>query len=77
MCIRDRIGRGVPRHEYKIATPEGEEIGHVTSGTMSPSLRIGIALGYVATPYAKVGTKLAIVIRDRQIEAEVVKLPFV
>ncbi len=71
------IGRGVPRHEYKIATPEGEEIGHVTSGTMSPSLKIGIALGYVKTPYAKVGTKLAIVIRDRLIEAEVVKLPFV
>ena len=71
------IGRGVPRHEYKIATPEGEEIGHVTSGTMSPSLRIGIALGYVRTEYAKVGTKLAIVIRDRLIEAEVTKLPFV
>ena len=71
------IGRGVPRHGYKIATPEGEEIGHVTSGTMSPSLRIGIALGYVRTEYAKVGTKLAIVIRDRLIEAEVTKLPFV
>lgn len=71
------IGRGVPRHEYKIATPEGEEIGHVTSGTMSPSLRIGIALGYVRSEYAKIGTKLAIVIRDRLIEAEVTKLPFV
>lgn len=71
------IGRGVPRHGYQIATPEGEPIGVVTSGTMSPSLKIGIALGYVATPYAKAGTKLAVVIRDRLIEAEVVKLPFV
>ena len=71
------IGRGVPRHGYALATPEGEEIGVVTSGTMSPSLKIGIALGYVATPYAKVGTKLAVVIRERLIEAEVVKLPFV
>ncbi len=71
------IGRGVPRHEYKIASPEGEEIGHVTSGTMSPSLKCGIALGYVKTPYAKVGTKVAIVIRERLIEAEVVKIPFV
>ena len=71
------IGRGVPRHGYGIATPEGEVIGQVTSGTMSPSLKIGIALGYVATPYAKVGTKLAVVIRERLIEAEVVKLPFV
>ena len=71
------IGRGVPRLEYKIASPEGEEIGHVTSGTMSPSLKCGIALGYVKTPYAKVGTKVAIVIRERLIEAEVVKIPFV
>ncbi len=71
------IGRGVPRHEYKIASPEGEEIGHVTSGTMSPCLKCGIALGYVKTPYAKVGTKVAIVIRERLIEAEVVKIPFV
>ena len=71
------IGRGVPRHEYKIASPEGEAIGHVTSGTMSPSLKCGIALGYVKTPYAKVGTKVAIVIRERLIEAEVVKIPFV
>ena len=71
------IGRGVPRHEYKLATMEGEEIGHVTSGTMSPSLKCGIALGYVKTPYAKVGTRIAVVIRERLIEAEVVKLPFV
>ena len=71
------IGRGVPRHEYKLASPEGEEIGHVTSGTMSPCLKCGIALGYVKTAYAKAGTKIAVVIRDRLIEAEVVKIPFV
>ncbi len=71
------IGRGVPRHGYQLATLEGEPIGVVTSGTMSPTLKIGIALGYVAPSYSKVGTKLAIVIRDRLIEAEVVKLPFV
>lgn len=71
------IGRGVPRHGYKLSTMEGAEIGVVTSGTMSPCLKQGIALGYVATPYAKVGTHLAVVIRDRLIEAEVVKIPFV
>lgn len=71
------IGRGVPRHGYRIAAPGGEEIGHVTSGTMSPCLKAGIALGYVAAPYAAVGTRVAVVIRDRLIEAEVVALPFV
>ncbi|MBQ5394053.1 MAG: glycine cleavage system aminomethyltransferase GcvT [Alistipes sp.] len=71
------IGRGVPRHGYPLATMEGEEIGVVTSGTMSPCLKQGIALGYVKTPYAKVGTHVAVVIRERLIEAEVVKIPFV
>ena len=71
------IDRGIPRHEYKIATTEGEIIGEVTSGTMSPSLKVGIGLGYVKTEYAKVGTVIAVVIRERLIKAEVVKLPFV
>ena len=44
---------------------------------MSPCLKAGIALGYVAAPYAAVGTRVAVVIRDRLIEAEVVALPFV
>ena len=71
------IGRGVPRHGYPLATMEGEEIGVVTSGTMSPCLKQGIALGYVKSPYAKVGTQVAVVIRERLIEAEVVRIPFV
>ncbi len=71
------IDRGIPRHEYKLASLEGVEIGHVTSGTMSPCLKIGIGMGYVAAEYAKVGTQIAVVIRDRLIKAEVVKLPFV
>ena len=71
------IDRGIPRHEYKIANLEGEEIGHVTSGTMSPTLKVGIGLGYVKAEYAAVGTQIAVIIRDRLIKAEVVKYPFV
>ena len=71
------LGRGVPRHEYAIADPEGRTIGHVTSGTMSPCLKQGIAMGYVESTFAKAGSRVAIVIRDRAIEAEVVKFPFV
>ena len=71
------VGRGVPRHGYRIATLAGEEIGCVTSGTMSPCLKAGIAMGYVAAPHAAAGTRVAVVIRDRLIEAEVVKIPFV
>mgnify|MGYP001042685058 FL=1 len=71
------IDRGVPRHGYKLANLDGEEIGHVTSGTMSPMLKCGIGLGYVKSEYAAIGTVIAVVIRDRLIKAEVVKYPFV
>lgn len=71
------IDRGIPRHEYELADLAGNRIGHVTSGTMSPCLKVGIGLGYVKTEFAKVGTTIAVVIRDRLIKAEVVKYPFV
>ena len=69
--------RGIPRHGYPIASPEGAEIGHVTSGTMSPCLKVGVALGYVEAAYAKPGTEIAVVIREKPVKAEVVKIPFV
>ena len=71
------VERGVPRHGYDIADAEGNIIGHVTSGTMSPTLKQGIGLGYVATSHTAAGSEIFIVIRDRKIKAEVVKFPFV
>lgn len=68
--------KGIPRHGYKIANKEGEIIGEVTSGTMSPSLKKGIGMGYVSIPYSKLGTEISILIRDKAIPAAVVKLPF-
>ena len=71
------IDRGIPRHGYTIAAPDGTEIGRVTSGTMSPCMKIGFGMGYVKAAYAKPGTEIAVVVRDRLLKAEVVKLPFV
>ena len=71
------IDRGIPRHGYKIAAADGEEIGHVTSGTMSPCLKVGFGLGYVKPEYARPGTEVAVVIREKPLSAEVVKIPFV
>lgn len=71
------IDRGIPRHGYTIAAAGGEEIGHVTSGTMSPCLKVGFGLGYVKPEYAKPGTEIAVVIREKPLRAEVVKIPFV
>ena len=71
------IDRGIPRHGYPLKTVEGAEIGHVTSGTMSPSLKVGIGLGYVAAEHAAPGTVIAVEVRGRLLKAEVVKYPFV
>jgi aminomethyltransferase len=70
------IERGIPRSHYVITSPDGTKIGDVTSGTQSPSLGIGIGLGYVNSEFSKVGSSISIVIRDQQIKAEVIKLPF-
>lgn len=71
------IERGVARHEYELADLAGNIIGHVTSGTMSPCLKQGIGMGYVATEFSKAGSEIAVVIRGKLVKAEVVKAPFV
>lgn len=68
--------RGIPRNGYVIENEEGQEIGVVTSGSISPVLNAGIGMGYVASEYAKPGTAIKIRIRNKSIGAEVVKPPF-
>ncbi|HLV14747.1 MAG TPA: glycine cleavage system aminomethyltransferase GcvT [Xanthomarina sp.] len=68
--------RGIPRQGYDIVDTQGNKIGRVTSGTMSPSLGIGIGLGYVPKVFADVDTKIHIQIRKNAVPATVVKLPF-
>ena len=72
----EMIEKGIPRKDYAIVNQDGEEIGHVTSGTMSPSVSKGIGLAYVQTAYASIGTKIYIQIRNKTVAAEVVKPPF-
>lgn len=69
-------GRGIPRKDYEILDGEGQLIGRVTSGTMSPSLNKGIGLGYVPVEYAAPGTVVNIQIRKNQLPATIVKPPF-
>ena len=68
--------RGIPRQGYSIVDDQGNTIGRVTSGTMSPSLGIGIGLGYVPRALATVDSKIHIQVRKNTIPATVVKLPF-
>jgi aminomethyltransferase len=68
--------RGIPRQGYEIVDGNGNKIGFVTSGTMSPSLNKGIGLGYVPSALSEPGSEILIQIRKNTIKAKVVKLPF-
>ncbi len=67
--------KGVPRSHYDIVDAEGNIIGEVTSGTMSPTLKVGIGMGYVKKEFSKLGTQIFIAVRNRRLSAEVVKPP--
>jgi aminomethyltransferase len=68
--------KGIPRHDYEVLNQNNEVIGHVTSGTQSPSLRKAIGMAYIQLEYAKAGTEIFIKIRDKMVPAKVVKMPF-
>lgn len=72
----EMVDRGIPRQHYEICDAEGNVIGEVTSGTMSPMLKIGVGMGYVKPGFAKVGTEIYLSIRGKLIKAKVAKLPF-
>ncbi len=69
--------RSIPREGYKILNEKKVLIGIVTSGAYSPTLKKPIAQGYVKSTFAKIGTKVYVVIREKPVEAELVKLPFI
>lgn len=72
----EMIDRGIPRQHYPLVNADGEQIGVVTSGTMSPTRKIGIGMGYVKPEYTKLGTEIYIDVRGRKLKAEVVRPPF-
>jgi len=70
------IDKGFARHGYLITDAAGNQIGEVTSGSISPMLKVGIGMGYVETGYDKPGTTIYIKVRDRLLKSEVVRMPF-
>lgn len=72
----EMVDKGIPRHEYEIVDAEGKKIGEVTSGTMGPSVKIPVGMGYVPAAYAKEGSEIYIRVREKQLKAKVVKFPF-
>jgi len=67
---------GFPRHGYELYK-DGDHIGEVTSGTVSPILEKGIGLGYVRKEFSKSGTAIDVKIRNKHVSAEIIKPPFV
>ena len=79
--LRKRVGfilneRGIPRQGYALTDESGNDIGIVTSGTQSPSLKKGIGLGYVDQKQAAVGNTIYVIVRNKQIPATITSFPF-
>jgi aminomethyltransferase len=70
------VDKGIPRHGCEIHK-DGKKVGIVTSGTLSPCLNVGIAMGHVHPDFRAEGTMLDIIVRDKPLKAKVVKPPFV
>ena len=66
---------GIPRSQYEIYKNE-KKVGIVTSGTMSPTFRKGIGLGYVKIGEAWEGNEISVMIRQKKFSAEIVRTPF-
>ena len=68
--------RGIPRQNYEIYI-DNEIVGNVTSGTQSPILNKGIGMGYITSKKNQPNQRIEILIRDKKVNAEIIKPPFV
>lgn len=69
------LEHAIPRQGYTVES-NGHTIGTITSGTLSPSLKVGIAIAYVERKHSTVGSKLEVVIREKRVPHEIVQTPF-
>ena len=72
----EMTGRGIARDGYKVFSPEGQEIGYITSGSPSPFLKKNIALAYVPVASSDLGTEVDVEVRNNRVRAKVVSTPF-
>ncbi len=72
----EMIDKGIPRQHYEICNAGGNVIGEVTSGTMSPSLKKAIGMGYINAGHNDFDSEIFISIRQKLLKAKIVKTPF-
>ncbi|MFB5165109.1 glycine cleavage system aminomethyltransferase GcvT [Geobacillus sp. NFOSA3] len=71
----EMIDKGIPRHGYKVFA-NGEEIGFVTTGTQSPTLKKNIGLALIKTEFTEMDTEVEVEIRGKRLKAKVIATPF-
>ena len=71
----EMVDRGIARHGHGVYV-DGDRVGTVTSGTMTPYLKKAIGMAYVPVEASAAGTEISVAIRDRRVAAQVVKMPF-
>lgn len=72
----EMVDKGIPRGGYELSDADGNIIGAVTSGTMSPSLNYGVGLGYVTKAHSAPDTEIFVQVRGKSLKAKIVKPPF-
>ena len=72
----EMVDKGIPRHHYEICDKDGAQIGYVTSGTQSPSFGKAIGMGYVDLAHSSFDSIIYIKVREKLLQAKVVKIPF-
>lgn len=72
----EMIDKGIPRNGYPVLSLAGDEIGVITSGTQSPTLKKNIGFALVETIYSELDTELLVQVRKRQLKAKVIPTPF-
>jgi len=72
----EMLDRGIARDGYRVLDADGRDIGYITSGSPAPFLKKNIALAYVPTELAALGTELKVEIRGQGVKAQVVPTPF-
>jgi glycine cleavage system T protein len=72
----EMIDHGIPRESYEVCDAQGNKIGHVCSGTQSPSLHKAIGTAHVKKEFSKRDTEIFIKVREKLLKAKVVRMPF-
>lgn len=75
ICALEMVGRGIPRAEYEVLSGD-EKIGHITTGSYSPTLKKNIGLALLNAEFSAEGTIVEVVVRNKHVQAKVIKKPF-